>query len=136
MKKRLIILIVFALILSGCSGGTIYRTTSAEPDSTEPYCSVFSDSTFSGYARGTYIITATGYGVVCSGRAYNNIESAIAHPIEIQSSGYEIVVTLSNGGAETEIVTLTADSAKIVQCHTIHKGTSAYLYVVVVNSNQ
>ena len=134
MKKFLCLLLVFSILLAGC-GATIYQNrTIANPGSTEPFCSIQSDSTFTGNSRGKYTVTAQGYGVLCSGKAYSKKEQAITHPLEIQSSGYKITVALSNGSSRIESITLTAGSETLVECSAPWYGTS-YLYVVVVNHN-
>ena len=130
MKKIVALLVILTMLLTGCGSTTVYRHTSSTADSTEPFVSVKS-SCWWGEARGKYTVSATGYGVLCSGNGYADKSKAIANPLEIQSSGYEIMVTLSDD--TTESVTMVAGDTKLISCDS--GSFNGYLYVIVNSSS-
>lgn len=120
---------------SGAFNGYLYiivnstRTIETEiknEDKEKPYISEKS-SCWWGEARGKYTISAEGYGAICSGNGYCEKEKAIANPLQIESEGYDILVTLADDS--TENITMTAGETKLISCKSgAFKG---YLYVII-----
>ncbi len=127
MKKIATLFLTMTLmLLTGC-GSTIYRHSSSTSE--KPFVNV-SSSCWWGEARGKYTVSATGYGTLCSGNGYCDKSKAIANPLEIQSAGYEIVVTLADDNTET--VTMVAGDTKLISCDS--GSFNGYLYVIVNSS--
>lgn len=97
-----------------------------KPDDGSPYISEYS-SCWPGSARGEYTVSAEDYGVLTSGRAYASREKAVGNPLEIQSQGYEITITLADSDAVT--YTFNAGDEEIISCKS--GSFNGYLYVIV-----
>lgn len=125
MKKITTLLTAITLmLLTGC-GPVIYRHSSSTSE--EPSINVLCNNWWESGVK--YTVSATGYGTLCSGNGYSDKSEAIAHPLEIQSAGYEIVVTLVDDS--TEIVTMVAGDTELICCESgLHDH--GYLYVIIV----
>ena len=80
-----------------------------------------------GTARGSYTISTSEHGAICSGWGYSDKETAIEHPLQIKSEGYKIIVTLADDSVET--VTMTSGDSQLISCKSgLFNG---YLYVII-----
>ncbi len=130
MKKIVTLFMTMTLmLLTGC-GTTIYRDSSSTSGSETPCVNIESSAWWGDYT-GKYVISATGYGTICSGLGYSDKSSAVANPLEIRSAGYEIVVTLVDGESPATVVTMVAGDTKLISCESDSVFTG-YLYVIVV----
>ena len=125
--KKIVALLVFMALLTGCGSTTVYRHSSITNESEKPLV-ITSSSCWWGEARGKYTVSAEGYGALCSGNGYADKSKAISNPLEIQSSGYEITVTLSDDSTET--ITMVSGDTQLVSCKS--GSFNGYLYVIVV----
>ena len=128
--KKIVALLVFMALLTGCGSTTVYRHSSITNESEKPLV-ITSSSCWWGEARGKYNVSAEGYGALCSGNGYADKSKAISNPLEIESAGYEILVTLADDS--TESVTMVAGDTKLISCKS--GSFNGYLYVIVNSSS-
>lgn len=132
MKRILIFALTLTmLLLVGCGNTTTYGREHYSPEDCEagvkkPSVTVKSSCGW-GTARGSYTVSTSEYGALCSGRGYSDKETAIKKPLEIKSEGYEILITLADDSIET--VTMNAGDSQLISCDSgVFNG---YLYVIV-----
>lgn len=125
MKKSFFMLI-FMFLLVGC-GTTIYSNGgNYETEEKKPSITVESSCGW-GTARGSYTISTSEHGAICSGWGYSDKETAIEHPLQIKSEGYKIIVTLADDSVKT--VTMTSGDSQLISCESgLFNG---YLYVII-----
>ena len=128
MQFYIFVLTLTMLLLAGCSSATIYNKSQDDYEEEVKKPSVTVDSSCGwGTARGSYTVSTSEYGAICSGRGYSDKENAIKNPLEIKSEGYEIVITLADDSVET--ITMNAGDSQLISCDSgVFKG---YLYVIV-----
>ncbi len=132
MKRIFIfVLTLTMLLLAGCDSMTTYNSQHYSQDDYEagvkkPSVTVKSSCGW-GTARGSYTVSTSEYGALCSGCGYNDKEAAIKKPLEIKSEGYEIIITFADDSVET--ITMNAGDSQLISCDSgVFKG---YLYVIV-----
>ena len=118
---------------SGYFNGYLYvivkSFSEAKDNSEAPYVEKKSScSWISGEIRGKYLVSTKEYGVLCTGNGYVKKEKAIAKPLQIQSNGHDVVVTLAADDFKT--VTLASGETQLISCNS--GSFNSYLYVVVV----
>ncbi|MCI9246622.1 MAG: hypothetical protein HFJ30_05820 [Clostridia bacterium] len=87
-------------------------------------------ATFDGFLNGfgTYV----GTGLLDSKKCYSTAEKANAEPIQIDSRGHEIIITISYG-QNTEKFTLKAGDSQLLSIQELSYLTNrAYIYVIVI----
>lgn len=132
MKRiSIFVLTLMMLLLAGCDNTTYYTLEHSSQDEFEaevkkPSVTVNSSCGW-GTARGSYTVSTSEYGALCSGHGYSDKEMAIKKPLEIKSEGYEILITFGDDSIET--ITMNAGDLQLISCESgVFKG---YLYVIV-----
>lgn len=124
------VLTLMMLLLAGCGSTTYNEEHNSQDDYeagiTKPSVTVESSCGL-GTSRGSYTVSSSEYGVLCSGRGYSDKETAIRKPLEIKSEGCEMSITLADDSIET--VYMNAGDSQLISCDS--GNFKGYLYVIV-----